>query len=265
VLGVKGALAVRLDVTALATDAHSSLEAVAPSSAWRLVQALASIRDLDGTVRIPGFYDRVVAPTDDERQAIAAASFSEEEELREMLGLDEFLDGLTGAALWERASFRPTSNIAGIHSGYDGPGFKTVLPAGASAWMDFRLVPDQRPDEILGLLRTHLAREGFADVAVTAIVRAKPAKTALDHSFARRVIDVAEAVSGEKASITPIAAGTLPIVTSLDEHLAVPGLAPPDNPTYAGSRAHAPNENIRIEDIEPALRFTYALLEELAR
>jgi len=262
-LGFKGALGIRLDVQTLATDAHSSLEAVAPSAPWRLVQALASIRDRDGTVRIPGFYDKVVPATDEERQAIAAASFSDEDELRETLGLDEFVDGLSGAPLWERASFRPTSNLAGINTGYSGPGFKTVLPAEASAWLDFRLVPDQQPDEILELLRSHLDREGFGDIQVTSVVVAKPAKTPLDDPFVRRVVEVAEAVSGETASIMPLAPPTLPIVASLQQHLAVPGLSPPDNPIYAGSRAHAPNEHVRLEDIEPALRFTYELLREL--
>jgi acetylornithine deacetylase/succinyl-diaminopimelate desuccinylase-like protein len=160
-LGFKGALGVRLDVKTLATDAHSALEAIAPSAAWSLVQALASIRDRDGTVQIRGFYDSVLPATDEERQAIAAASFSDEDELRETLGLDAFVDGLSGAALWERASLRPTSNLAGVDRGYSGPGIKTVLPAAASAWMDFRLVPDQAPDEILELLRAHLDREGF--------------------------------------------------------------------------------------------------------
>ncbi|HST25362.1 MAG TPA: M20/M25/M40 family metallo-hydrolase [Gaiellaceae bacterium] len=262
-LGVKGALAVRLDVKALATDAHSSLEAVAPSAPWRLVQALASLRDRDGKVKIPGYYDRALPATDADREAIAAASFSEEDELRELLGLDAFDDDLTGPALWERASFKPTSNIAGLDSGYRGPGYKTVLPATASAWMDFRLVPDQKPEEILELLRAHLEREGFGDVEVTSIVAAKPAKNPIDQAFVRKVIDVAESVSGERASITPISPGTLPIVASFNEHLAVPGLAPPDNPIYAGSRAHAPNENVRLEDFEPALRFTYALLHSL--
>jgi acetylornithine deacetylase/succinyl-diaminopimelate desuccinylase-like protein len=262
-LGFKGALGVRLDVRTLETDAHSSLEAVAPSAAWRLVQALASIRDRDGTVRIDGFYDCVLAATDAEREAIAAASFSDEDELREMLGLDAFVDGLSGAALWERASFTPTSNIAGIDSGYRGPGLKTVLPAVASAWMDFRLVPDQQPDDILELLREHLDREGFEDIGLTPIVTAKPAKTPLDDPFVRRVVDVAEAVSGERASITPLAPPTLPIIASLNEHLTVSGLAAPDNPTYAGCRAHAPNENIRLDDLEPALRFTYTLLKHL--
>jgi acetylornithine deacetylase/succinyl-diaminopimelate desuccinylase-like protein len=262
-LGFKGALGIRLDLKMLATDAHSSLEAVAPSAAWRLVQALASIRDRDGTVRIRGFYDKVLAATDEERRAIAAASFSDEEELREMLGVDEFVDGLSGAPLWERASFQPTSNLAGVSTGYSGPGFKTVLPAAASAWLDFRLVPDQQPEEILELLRAHLDREGFEDVEVTPIVVARPAKTPLDDPFVRRVVEVAESVSGERASVVPLAPATLPIVASLQEHLAVPGLAAPDNPFYAGSRAHAPNEHIRLEDIEPALRFTYELLRSL--
>jgi acetylornithine deacetylase/succinyl-diaminopimelate desuccinylase-like protein len=129
--------------------------------------------------------------------------------------------------------------------------------------MDFRLVPDQQPDQILGLLRAHLDREGFADIQVTPIVTARPAKTPLDHPFVRRVVEVAERVSSESASIIPLAPPTLPIVASLHEHLAVPGLAAPDNPTYAGSRVHAPNEHIRLEDLEPALRFTYALLRDL--
>jgi len=262
-LGFKGALGVRLDLTTLATDAHSSLEPIAPSAAWRLVEALASIRDPDGAVRIAGFHDRVVEPTEEERLAIAAASFSEEDELRELLGLDEFLDGLRGAPLWERACFRPTANLAGVRTGYSGPGTKTVLPAEASAWMDFRLVPDQRADEILELLRAHLEGAGYGDIRVTPLVAAKPAKTPLDDPFVRRVVDVAEAVSGERASIVPISPGTLPIVSSLQEHLAVPGVSAPDNPVYSGSRAHAPNEHVRLEDIEPALRFTCALLRSL--
>jgi acetylornithine deacetylase/succinyl-diaminopimelate desuccinylase-like protein len=129
--------------------------------------------------------------------------------------------------------------------------------------MDFRLVPDQQPEEILRLLRAHLEREGFADVEVTPLVLAKPATTSLEDPFVRRVVAVAETVSGAQASIVPLAAGTLPIVASMQERLEVAGMAAPDNPVYWGSRAHAPNEHIRLEDVEPALRFTYELLREL--
>jgi len=262
-LGFKGALGVRLDVRALATDAHSSIEVAAPSAPWRLVQALAGLRDRDGTVRVAGYYDRALPPTAAEREAIANMSNAEEEDLRRTLGLDAFLDGLTGAALWERLAYRPSSNISGIETGYHGPGIKTVLPAVASAWMDFRLVPDQEPEEILELLRAHLEREGFEDVEVTPLVLAKPATTSLDDPFVRRVVAVAEAVTGERASIAPLTAGTLPLVATMRDRLGLPGLSAPDNPVYWGSKAHAPNEHIRLEDVEPALRFTYELLRAL--
>jgi acetylornithine deacetylase/succinyl-diaminopimelate desuccinylase-like protein len=263
-LGYKGLLGVRLDVQKLSTDAHSGLAAIAPSAAWRLVEALASLREPDGTVLVDGFYDRVLAATDAERAALADASARDDDILRESLGIAEFAGGLTGTALAERSGFHPTSNIAGIHSGYGGPGFKTVLPKEASAWMDFRLVPDQRPDEILELVRSHLDRHGFDDVRVTPVSVGRPAKTPVDHPLVRRVAEVAEQVTGQAASITPFSAGTLPMVASLADHLGVPGLSAPDNPTYAGSRAHAPNEHIRLADIGPAVRFTYAALQQLA-
>lgn len=178
---------------------------------------------------------------------------------------EEFLDGLTGAALRERGSFAPTGNIAGIKTGYSGPGIKTVLPAEASAWLDFRLVPDQGPDQTLALLHAHFEREGFSDVEVTVLGSAEPAGTPIDHPFALRVARIAEHVTGERASITPRIGGTLPIIPSLQRHLGVPGLAAPDNPFYFGARAHAPNEHVRLEDLGHAVRFTHALLEDLGK
>jgi acetylornithine deacetylase/succinyl-diaminopimelate desuccinylase-like protein len=216
-------------------------------------------------VQIAGYYDSVRPPTGAERAALADMSNAEEDDLRKTLGLDEFLDGLTGAALWERLAYRPSSNISGLDTGYHGPGIKTVLPAVASGWMDFRLVPDQHPEAILELLRAHLEREGFGDIEVTPLVLAKPATTSLDDPFVRRVVAVAEAGSGKPASIAPLTAGTLPIVASMQDRLELPGLSAPDNPVYWGSKAHAPNEHIRLEDVEPALRFTYELLRELGK
>ena len=143
-------------------------------------------------------------------------------------------------------------------------GFKTVLPAEASAWLDFRLVPDQRPDEILSLLDAHLERQGFGAVEVTVFGSAEPTRTPIDHPFVERVARTAADVAGMPPSITPMVGGTLPIVASLQRHLDVPGVAAPDNPFYFGSRAHAPNEHVRLEDIGHAVRFTHALLETLA-
>jgi acetylornithine deacetylase/succinyl-diaminopimelate desuccinylase-like protein len=262
-LGFKGLLSVRLDVKLLRSDAHSAVAATVQSAAWRLVEALSSLRGRDGRVRIAGFYDPVLGPTDAERQAIAEQSESTEQDLQESLGIDEFLDGLSGAELRERAAFAPTCNIAGIKSGYSGPGMKTVLPAEASAWLDFRLVPDQTPRETLALLRAHLEGEGFDYVAVTVLGSAEAAGTPIEHPLAQRVRRIAEDVSGRPASVWPRIGATLPIIASLHRHLGVPGVAAPDNPFYFGARAHAPNEHIRLEDFRAAIAFTEALLAAL--
>jgi acetylornithine deacetylase/succinyl-diaminopimelate desuccinylase-like protein len=262
-LGFKGNVAVKLDVQALSDDAHSGLAGVLPSAAWRLHAALASIRAPDGSVRVKGFHDAVREPTKAEREALEQQGPAVEQELREYFGVERFVDDLTGLELRERLAFTPTCNICGIHAGYGGPAVKTVLPKQASAWMDFRLVPDQRAAETFELIRAHLDAEGFGDVELTMLASAEPAATPLDDPFAARVIEVAERVIGKPPSIHPIVGGSLPIVASLQRHLGVPGLSAPDNPVYGGSAAHAPNEHIRLDDFGPAIEFTIAVLEEL--
>jgi acetylornithine deacetylase/succinyl-diaminopimelate desuccinylase-like protein len=263
-LGFKGALAVRLDVRLLSSDAHSALAAVAPSATWRLIDALASLRNRDNEILIEGFNDRIREPTDAERQAIAEQSDSIEQEVRTTFGIHKTLDDVSGSAYRERMSFTPTANLAGIHGGYGGPGMKTILVAEASAWLDFRLVPDQVPTEILDLLQAHLERKRFADVEVTVLGLSDPAGTPMEHPFVQRVARVAEQTSGARPSILPRTGGSLPIIASLQRHLKIPGLSAPGNPFYFAARAHAPNEHIRLDDLEAAARFTYALIEDLA-
>jgi acetylornithine deacetylase/succinyl-diaminopimelate desuccinylase-like protein len=264
-LGFKGNLAIKLDVQALTSDAHSGTAGVLPSAAWRLHAALESIRNADGSVRVHGFHDAVREPSARAREAVAEQSPSIEDELREFFGVEEFVDGLTGLALRERLTFSPTCNICGIHTGYGGPGIKTVLPAHASAWMDFRLVPDQRPAEVFDLIRSHLDAEGFSDVALTFLASAESAATPPEDAFASRVIAVAERVIGRPPSIFPLAPASLPVVASLQRHVGLPGLSAPDNPVYGGSAAHAPNEHVRVADFAPAIEFTIALFDELGR
>jgi acetylornithine deacetylase/succinyl-diaminopimelate desuccinylase-like protein len=262
-LGFKGALGVRLDLHVLRRDAHSAVAAVAPSAAWRMVEALSTLRERDGSIRIPGFYDSVLPPTDAERRALAEESDSVEEDLRTELETD-FIDGLSGAAWRERFAFGPTCNIGGLSSGYTGPGLKTVLTAEASAIVDFRLVPNQHPEEILELLQSHLRTEGFGDIEVTVLVSAEAAGTPIEHPFVQRIAEVAQEVSGAPPSITPRVGATLPIIASLERHVGVPGVAAPDNPFHFGARTHAPNEHVRIDDIGHAVRFTHALFVDLA-
>ncbi len=261
-LGTKGLLYVQLDVEALGGDAHSGMAAILPSAAWRLVEVLASLRAPDGTVRIPGFYDEVRGPSESDRRVIADLPVVDEL-LRETYQVPAFLGGVGGEALRERLSFVPTCNIAGLSSGYSGEGSKTVLPARASAKIDFRLVPDQDPGVILARLRAYLDAQGYRDVVVTCTETSEPVKTPLEHPFVQRIAAIAEAYEGRPPSITPLSGGTLPLLGALRRHTGVPGLSAPGNPVYWANAAHAPNEHIRLQDLWRAVHFNCYLLRTL--
>lgn len=261
-LGTKGLLYIQLDIQTLNQDAHSGRAAILPSAAWRLVQALATLRSPEGRVLIPGFYDAIRTPTAAELQALAEKT-SSEDQLKTFYQIERFLDDLHGQSLRERSSYGPTCNIAGITSGYSGAGVKTVLPAQASAKIDFRLVPDQDPATILAQLQQHLLAQGYADIHVTALGLAEPVVTPIDHPFIQKVADLSEAFSGKPNSITPIVGGTLPLLGSLRRHVGLPGLCAPGNVAYWGSGAHAPNEHIRLTDLEHAVRFNSYIFQAL--
>ena len=262
-LGTKGLLYVQLDVQCTGGDAHSGMAPILPSAAWRLVQALATLRSPEGRVRIPGFYDSVRAPSEAQLAALSDQTDTEAQ-LRETFGVEKFVDGLTGVALRERAAFAPTCNIAGLVSGYTGEGTKTVLPARASAKIDFRLVPDQDPHDILAKLRAHLAAEGYGDIQVTIFAAAEPVVTPIETPFVQRIFKIAETFAGKQPSVIPITGGTLPLLGALRRHVGVPGLCAPGNATYWANGAHAPNEHVRLEDLHRAVQFNCYMFQALA-
>jgi acetylornithine deacetylase/succinyl-diaminopimelate desuccinylase-like protein len=262
-LGYKGALGVRLSVQALSSDAHSGLAALLPSAAWRLTEALSLIRAPDGTVRIPGFYDDVRPPTDADRKAIGDQGPAMLESLRAGYGPASFVDQLDGDAARERFSFGPTCNIAGIQSGYTGPGLKTVLPREAAAQIDFRLVCDQDPDRILTALRDHLDSFGYQDIELSRLMSARPVRTDLDDPLVERVAAIAERAFGARAKFLPSSPATQPVLGTLQRHVGVTGLAAPDNPPHQASAIHAPNEHIRLEDLRRVVSFCLAAFQHL--
>ena len=262
VMGTKGLLYVQLDVDGTGVDAHSGAAPILPSAAWRLVQALATLRTPSGHIRIPGFYDAVLPPSEEQLAAITDQP-NQDAEMRAAFQVEKFVDDLTGAALLERRSFAPTCNIAGLVSGYTGEGSKTVLPAKAMAKIDFRLVPNQEPDDILAKLRAHLDVEGYNDIRITTFGKADPVVTPMHDPFVRRIAALAESFSGERPSVTPIAGGTLPLLGALRRFVGVPGLCAPGNATYWASGAHAPNEHIRLSDLARAVRFNCHMFQSL--
>jgi len=261
-LGTKGLLYVQLDIQEIGSDAHSGNAAILPSAAWRLVQALATLRTPEGRVRIPGFYDTVLPPSPAQLEAIANQT-STEEQMKGIYQVDSFIDGLTGAALLERSSFSPTCNIAGLVSGYTGEGTKTILPAKAMVKIDFRLVPNQEPQDILEKLQAHLKAEGYNDIQVSVFGSAEPVVTPIDSPFVQRITSIAEAYAKKPVSITPILGGTLPLLGALRRHVGLPGLCAPGNVAYWGSAAHAPNEHIRLSDLHRAVRYNCYMFQAL--
>ncbi|MBI2887670.1 MAG: M20/M25/M40 family metallo-hydrolase [Chloroflexi bacterium] len=255
-LGVKGILYVELEAHTAARDLHSSWAAVAPSPAWRLLWALGSLKGPDERVRIPGFYDAVRPDT---REELASLEGMEDdlEQTRQAFGVGDFLGGVRGASYWHRLLMEPTCNICGLEAGYTQAGVKTVLPAVARAKLDFRLVPDQRPQEVLALLRRHLDQEGFSDIAVRALAAEAPARSPISAPFVGLVARAAQQVYGAPPGIRPSIAGTgpmAPVVELLGVTVADCGIA------YPGSGVHAPNEHVRIADFLNGMKHCAAIL-----
>lgn len=259
-LGCKGLLHVELHAREAARDLHSSLAAIVGNPAWRLVWALNTLKGTDERVLIPGFYDDVRPISSAQRQILAQWDYPEEK-ARALYGLDGFLGGLSGNPLKERLIFGPTCNVDGFHSGYGGPGSKTVLPCEASVKLDFRLVPDQDPARILSLLHAHLDAEGFGDVEIIASGGEHPSAGDPAHPFVQAAARTAERIYGHSPALTPMMSGTGP-VHILCGQFGVPIVTA--GVGYAGSRIHAPDEHIYVADFVAGTQYIAALLEELA-
>lgn len=255
--GLKGILAVELRARGAAYDLHSSYGAVVENPLYRLSRALASLRDEEGRVLIPGFYDQVRPLTQAEREAIEDIP-DESEELRRAFGVQGFLGGVKGRAFYERLLTEPCVNINGLHGGYGGAGSKTVLPAFAFAKLDFRLVPDQDPEEVLALLKRHLEAQGFHDLEVVPLEAGEhPARSDLTHPFFALVRRALEETYGKRPVLYPNMAGSGPMHPFL-HHLKAPAVG--IGVGYPGSRVHSPNEHIRVADFQ---RGTLAILRLL--
>jgi acetylornithine deacetylase/succinyl-diaminopimelate desuccinylase-like protein len=243
--GMRGICYVELSIETADLDAHSGLGgSIFPNAAWRLVWALNSLKGPDERIRIPGHYDSVIPPSEKDRQYMQALP-DVADEYKGRYGLDHFIKDLTGGLELRIAEvFEPTCTICGLTAGYQGPGSKTVLPARASAKVDFRLVPEQRPDQVLQGLRSYLDSQGFEDIEITFLGGEPPARTDPQDPFIQLVVKTAEPVYGQKMQIIPLIGGSgpnYPFIHYLNLPVATAGVG------YPGSQAHAPNENMRLD------------------
>ena len=254
-LGGKGILYCHFRVRTMSRDAHSGGATHYPNAAWRLAHAFGSLMDQSGRVGIEGFYDDVRPPTETERAMLEAMPF-EPEAVKRVVGIDRFAFGRSDDQAKRASVFEPTCNICGIESGYNGPGSKTVIPCEATGKVDFRLVPDQDPEKIARLLRAHLDRHGFSDVAFTAEEGEHPYRGPVDAPLVRAVKAVAEEAFGKPAVLVPSSGGTSPMwVVCYARRMANVTLGM----GHPGAGAHAPNEHILLANYWRALRATTRL------
>jgi acetylornithine deacetylase/succinyl-diaminopimelate desuccinylase-like protein len=261
-LGAKGLLYIEMTLETAARDLHSMYAAVVPNPAWRLVWALEHFKDETGKVLIPGFYDDIVPPTNEELRVTDANAF-EPRTYGEALGAKSLLAPQAGSSTMRDAVFGPTCNIAGFVSGYGGPGSKTVLPRKAVVKMDFRLVPRQDPNKIFASIREYLDRLGCADVELKSYSDELPARTPLDTPLLKPLVKAAEEVYGASPLIWPSMPATGPISLFINQ-LRMPSVLTP-SVSYVGSSYHAPNEHIMEADYRRAIEYFTRCIENLGR
>lgn len=246
--GIKGLAYFELEVSTADTDIHSAQAAVIDNAAWRLVQALATMKNQDNEITIDNFYEPMTEPTAAENKAVQALPFYGDA-IQEAYGLSRpFITESLKISPQEALVLYPTLTINGVLSGYIEDGAKTVLPRRAMAKIESRLVPGYTPEIVNDLIRSHLDRHGFEDVKIHQVAGAKPYRSDMTHPFIAVAKEAAEEVHGkENVVLRPNNAGTGPM-WGFGEYLNVPIVSA--GAGYAGARAHAPNENIRLEDFD---------------
>ena len=261
-VGLRGIMYAQIDVELSPVDLHSGMYGgTVHNPANALATIVAALKGPDGRVRIPGFYDDVVPLTDAEREAFAGLPF-DDEAFRAAIPVPELV-GEAGWTTLERRGARPSLDVNGMWSGFQGEGAKTIIPAHAHAKISARLVAAQRPERIFEALRDHVASLAPAGVTVTTVYHhgGLPSLTPSDHPA---TMAAARALRAEYG-VDPILireGGSIPVTAVFEHDLGLPvvllGFAQP------ACNAHAPNEWFLVENFERGTRVIVRMWDELA-
>jgi acetylornithine deacetylase/succinyl-diaminopimelate desuccinylase-like protein len=257
-VGLRGLVYTEIEVQGPKTDLHSGVYGgAAPNAVFALVEMISKLKDENGKVLIPGFYDAVQKPTDDELKAWERLPFNEEEYRKAEVGSD-VLTGEPGYSVLYRTWARPTLEVHGILGGFQAPGAKTVIPARASAKVSMRLVPNQDADDIFKKYSDYIAKITPKGIKVNIKIHSKGPACVVntDNPYARAAVEAMHEIF-KKDTVYIRSGGSIPIVTQFDKDLNIPsimmGMGLPDD------NLHAPNEKFHIPNfyrgIESIIRF----------
>jgi acetylornithine deacetylase/succinyl-diaminopimelate desuccinylase-like protein len=258
---LRGILYTQVDVVGAPVDLHSGTYGGAVENpANALARIIADLKDRDGIVTVPGFYDDVVPLDGPARSRLAALPF-DEDAFRQSIGVPA-LAGERGYSVEERRGARPTLDVNGLWGGFQGEGSKTIIPAHAHAKISMRLVADQDPDALFERFRAHV--QAICPPGVTVEVRrigsGRPTTTPIDHPVAQAAAAAIAATFG-RAPLYIRSGGSIPVAEMLDRMLGLPvvlmGFTNPDD------NAHAPNESMVLANYETGIRTICVLWDML--
>ena len=263
-VGLRGLVYTEIEAQGAAQDLHSGVYGgAAPNPLFALIEIISKLKDSSGKILIPGFYDKVKAPTPDELHAWKALPFDEEEYRKKEVG-SNVLTGEPGYSVLYRTWARPTLEVHGMPGGFTSQGAKTVIPARASAKVSMRLVPDQDPDGILKKYTDYVMSLCPKGIQLKIKVHSKgPASVVdTDNTYIRAANEALHEVF-HKDTVYIRSGGSIPIVSDFENELNIPtvmmGMGLPDD------NLHAPNEKFHIPNfyrgIEAIIRFFTIIAE----
>lgn len=259
--GLRGLLCMEVTVRGANRDLHSgSFGGAVANPANALAMIIAALKSEDGRVSVPGFYKQVRPISDAEWQEWDALGF-DEPGLAASLGV-EVLPGEIGHSVVERMWARPTFDVNGLWSGYQGDGPKTVIPSVAGAKISFRLVPDQEPEKIADAVERYI--QELCPPGVRLEVKrqhgARPVLLPRDGKF----IDAAREAVREAYGVAPVMireGGSIPVVETLSSLFSAPvalmGFGWPDD------RAHGPDERFNLAEMKKGVVASALLMKKM--
>jgi acetylornithine deacetylase/succinyl-diaminopimelate desuccinylase-like protein len=263
-VGLRGMIYTELEVRGAKTDLHSGMYGgVAPNPFFALAQILAGLKDENGHILIPGFYDDIIPPSPEELAAWQSLPFDEEQYRIHEVGSKQLV-GEAGYSVLERTWARPTLEVHGIPGGFIGAGAKTVIPAKAVAKISMRLVPGMTPAKSFDLYKKYVAMLAPAgvDVEVRLIHSGDPCLIPVDNPYIQAATRALHEVWG-KDTVFIRSGGSIPIVGDFARNLGLPsvmmGFGLPDD------NIHAPNEKFNLQNFALGIESLVRFLEEVGK
>jgi len=263
-VGLRGMIYTEIEVRGAKNDLHSGMYGgAAPNPFFALAHIIAKLKDEDGRILIPHFFDEVVAPTAEELAAWRELPFDEEEYRKNEVGSAQLI-GEPGYSVIERTWARPSLDVHGMPGGFIGAGAKTVIPAKATAKISMRLVPNQTPAKTFAVYKSYV--EKIAPLGVTVDVRlihtGEACLIPVDNRYVQAATRALHEVWG-KDTVFIRSGGSIPIVGDFDRHLGMPsvlmGFGLPDD------NLHAPNEKFCLKNFKLGIESLIRFMEEVGK